>query len=667
MDKKFLSSEEALELFGLDPVQFEHLIEEGELRALADRGTWKYRRDEIEGLIKEGLLTATNPTGEPPEAQTLEFEEPTSAPQYDDLAFLELDEEALTEGATMIKKSADEDLLDEDLVTEGIEILEDEAEAATSSPEIVASEATLQLDDDDSDVVIVSDSGVGLAQPADEAASASTGEIPVTGSLAEVGASMDSGISLDQSAPELAGESSLVLHVEDAAPHDSDSDVRIAAEAAEEVPEAALTDFDFLMSSEVDRSQSEEELTGTSSVVLQAEKNQKPDSDSDVKIYSGSGMDSGIDLEGLTDDVIPTGNSGVLASEGASGILASDSDVRIADSGISLEAGTSGIALDSGMTLEGSAIRAGHSGIRSSESGITLEAVDSGFTLEQSVDSGITLDQGDESGISLEGTMDSGISLEGDPNETLEIVPDSGLTLEQADSGMTLEPADSGMTLEAVVDSGISLEESDSGLSLDAGDSGIAMETLRPRMKKPGPEDTQAELDDFSDRDFAAGDQTALIALDDDDAVETIAPGKGPKARSPGLSQTLDDGAEVEDLEIVDDLDAGEIEVDEADDIEALDDDAVEEEVLDASDEAFSAEDDVLASSGELSAASMPSMAMTAREPSWGVAAILPIAGCALLLAVQALILWDGVSTMWTGDDTAAWGKQVIEALGGLI
>ena len=112
MDKKFLSAEEAVTHFGLDPVQFQHMVDEGELRALADRGTWKYRRDEIEGLIQEGLLK-TQPPAAADQPQTLSFEMPTTGAGPDDLSFIELDEDALAEGATTIKKQADFDFLDE--------------------------------------------------------------------------------------------------------------------------------------------------------------------------------------------------------------------------------------------------------------------------------------------------------------------------------------------------------------------------------------------------------------------------------------------------------------------------------------------------------------------------------------------------------------------------
>ena len=104
MDKKFLSAEDAIEQFGLDAAEFQRLVDAGELRALADRGTWKYRRDEIEGLIEKGALKGKRPAEAPP----------LSSAGPDDLTFLELDEDALSAGATLAKDATPTELLPED-------------------------------------------------------------------------------------------------------------------------------------------------------------------------------------------------------------------------------------------------------------------------------------------------------------------------------------------------------------------------------------------------------------------------------------------------------------------------------------------------------------------------------------------------------------------------
>ena len=52
MAKKYLSIEEAARILGLEPKELNRLREKGEIRAFADRGTWKFRHDEIEELSR---------------------------------------------------------------------------------------------------------------------------------------------------------------------------------------------------------------------------------------------------------------------------------------------------------------------------------------------------------------------------------------------------------------------------------------------------------------------------------------------------------------------------------------------------------------------------------------------------------------------------------------
>jgi hypothetical protein len=53
-------------------------------------------------------------------------------------------------------------------------------------------------------------------------------------------------------------------------------------------------------------------------------------------------------------------------------------------------------------------------------------------------------------------------------------------------------------------------------------------------------------------------------------------------------------------------------------------------------------------------------------EPSWGIAALIPIVACAVLLALNGLILWEGVATMWTGRPLTFSGA-LVEPLSGLL
>ena len=47
-NKKYLSLEEAAEELGLQPEELIRLRERGEIRGFADRGTWKFKSDEVE-------------------------------------------------------------------------------------------------------------------------------------------------------------------------------------------------------------------------------------------------------------------------------------------------------------------------------------------------------------------------------------------------------------------------------------------------------------------------------------------------------------------------------------------------------------------------------------------------------------------------------------------
>lgn len=522
MDKKFLSVEEAVSEFGLDPAKLQSLVDAGELRALADRGSWKYRRDELEQLIQSGRLPAQHPAGDgaPPSSTT------------EDFAFLEIDEQALEEGATAIKSEADSE---------------------SSSPEIIGPDTGFASDGEI--MLIESDPEVEVVMPG----SSSSSEIPVASSLSELGIVIQDE---PKAAPGVAtDESSIIIGAGDST-LDSDSDVKVA-------------------------------------------------SDSDVKVVKEAGSSADVPVLGVSDHDI-RGDSSIITPADGSSIISSDSDVRIADSGISLEQGTPA-------------------------SGITLET-DSGISLQP--DSGITLEPSADSGLSLEAAADSGISLEP--------ASDSGLTLEAA--------ADSGISLEAGTDSGISLEAGDSGLSLTDADSGIRLSGAAPAARAAKPDDTLPEFDQLGDSD----DHTAMVESFEgsSDDMATVTPPKGKKGKRPGLSDSFTVDDEVQDLEIVEDLEAGEVAVDSAAEFE-------EEDVLEASDEAFS-----VAESGELSddssVASVPAMKTVAKEPPWGVVAIIPLAACAFLLLVQGLLLWDGISTMWNGDTSKALGAAVIDSLSGL-
>jgi hypothetical protein len=162
-------------------------------------------------------------------------------------------------------------------------------------------------------------------------------------------------------------------------------------------------------------------------------------------------------------------------------------------------------------------------------------------------------------------------------------------------------------------------------------------------------------------------DATAELLLGDEDDIDDATATIVRKGRPTpgGLSEAfeLDDEAEVEDLEISEDLDAGsEAEVEEFE---------AEEEVFDASDETFSG-DEVEATGDEededyLEPAAKSKKAAGPKEPAWGAGMAVGLVACTLFLAANSVILWTGVSTMWNGADSEGPGGSLIQTLGDLI
>jgi hypothetical protein len=375
---------------------------------------------------------------------------------------------------------------------------------------------------------------------------------------------------------------------------------------------------------------------------------QEPVSESAIPTLEGPVLSDSNELavaESLSelDIVLPSQSSkfdqsSVIVGSGDA-IPASDSDVKVVSqtpaqgSSILASSGDSvAIGEDSGISLstEGSALGRSDSDVKIADSGLALERSDSGISLERS---------------------DSGLSLE----SSVLAAGDSALAKE--DSGISLGPGDSGLTLEAMADSGISLEAQDSGIRLDE-------KTGRPR-RPARPSGTEVEIPELESREFqvptlgeSSADQTAMVISD---VEEPEAAGAAPPAKSkkgPGLSGVVEQ--DVEDLEIAEDLDVAEI-----DEAEAV------EEVHEASDEVFATEESAeisgVLSEDSVSAVSAPSAVRAGVvEPPWGMAAVIPIAVCALLLLLNGLILWEGVSTMWTGGAPTLTGA-LVDPLGSLF
>lgn len=242
---------------------------------------------------------------------------------------------------------------------------------------------------------------------------------------------------------------------------------------------------------------------------------------------------------------------------------------------------------------------------------------------------------------------------------------DSGISLASGDSGISLEKEDSGISLVAE-DSGISLSDEDSGLKLAGEDSGIPLKfadeepAVAPTILSTPTADSDTGLADLN----LSGDTSEL----DIDA-EAPQAKKKPKGRTPlSLSEAAEAGATVEDLEVIDELDESTDEVDE-EVLEDINEVAEEEEVLEASDEAFTefetAEEELVeGEEEEYGAVSKPA---APREPSWGTMTAVVVLLAAVLLGANGWMLWEGMSTMWTGDEPSGPAASLISSLAGLF
>ena len=394
--KKFLNAEEVAAEFGLDAAALQQFVDSGEVRALADRGTWKYRRDELVALVNSGMIQLPSmdiPVSLSDGNQVLSFQGPD-----DDVSYIELDEDALAEQATMISKSKPEPQADEP-----------EQDWFVPSD---AAEMSAAVEQSSSDVAIYS--GPDQAAEAESSlAAGSDSDVQIAPEF-QTPRPEDSGILLDFNldAGATVSSSGSSLRLPQTAPDPFEDDLAVTDEG-EWAPEAESAEPSVVGMG-----------PGESGINL--------DSGDDGSLQVGG--DSGVQLIDATGSGVKmrTEESGILLDEGSrlgmsagSSVLASAAD---ADSGITLEAPPdSGISLDVGSPAAATADDSGLA-MEAADSGISLGSFDSGLSLE-SADSGLMLDSGD-SGIAIDGnakTMaDDDLRLNlGDQTQTLDTFGDT--------------------------------------------------------------------------------------------------------------------------------------------------------------------------------------------------------------------------------------------------
>jgi excisionase family DNA binding protein len=461
MAKKYLTLEEAARQLGMAPDELVRLRERSEIRGFADRGTWKFKSEDVEEFARSRDADSS------PEVPIID-----ETPRRKTIGDTTIGDSGTRKGSGTgrFNKTSDSDvrlLLDETLVPGGKD----------SDPEVVLS----GLGSSDSDVRLTDDVG-GLVD------SASDSDVKL------ISTSSDMLLPSDDDSSDASDSDVKLVQA------DSDSDVRLAKPASAPSPPGSDSDV---------------RLVGTDDLATLA-------SESDLRL-SGSG--SSADLVGSSSDLVgsgtdltsSTGSSSKLGSASSVNLPGSsssdESSVLLgADSGIALDTGSGmkvggGSSADSGITLQSLA-----------DSGISLEKVDSGISLAGPMDSGIALDA--DSDIALEKNADSGIALAGDSGIRLDTdsgtkvgkgkkagrrAPPVKLPSEDDDDSTQVEVP---MLDEEDVDSGYKLHDDDHGKTnvvLFADDDEEEAKPVAPagKSKKGRPDDSFALKEQESGVEFA--------------------------------------------------------------------------------------------------------------------------------------------------------------------
>jgi hypothetical protein len=661
MEKKFLTAEEAAELFGVSPEKIRALGSEGQIKPLVDLGTQKFRRADLEELLG------------PPVNIPRSSDDSDSYFFSNDISFLELDEEALASAAPGAKPSSQEN---SSSASDIFSFLNDDEE---KTPVVDLDVSGLEDSKaSSSDVVIspASTSGEVIAPPGSSsdviaAGSTSSDVITAPGSSSDVIVAtgqpdnLQLGSASSSDVMPMSGQSvgrSNPSTSSDVMPLDGDDLLDLISEGA----------IDLVSTKSSSKQPIPADLTGgpsDSAALPEMEESALSDL-LDVSSIRGQYSDSGI----------------VLASD--------ESGITFAPSGVGLGSGLGLGTADSGLSLAAADLPS----TGDPDSGIRLpDLPDSGLSLAGQ-DSGLTLDTGD-SGLSIapQGTapQDGDLSLStGDSGLSLDI-GDSGLSLAGGDSGLSLAGADSGLSLSGG-DSGLSLDAGDSGLSLQSGDSGLSLQIVpdddgpRPTASSTQrmgeiPEITEflgkdenessgtrrlAKEEQFRDEiDFVEAskdDETGYFIVDEETTKSPSPAAKSGKTTRSDFSDAYVVEESVQDLDISD-----EISDEFGQSVDALDVLGGDDDIFEASDENFS-DDSIPAGlsgtySGETAAVQRSSRMQGYAEAPWGMLSASLVIAAAACLGLNSLIVWEAVSTMWTGAEPSGLAGSLVATLGGLL
>jgi len=313
MTKKYLSLEEAARVLGIAQEELVRLREKGDIRGFADRGNWKFKQDDVDGLARR-LQADSSP--EVPLYEGEMGEQPTTIRRHtpsDNLLSGDDPESSNSDSDVRLVGAADSGLsfgIDSDSDVKLTGAAGQRPGAEGTDPEFPIykpgsdSDVKLTASDSDSDVKLVGNSGKGQSSPTGEGGTDS--ELPL---LMNPGS--DSDVRLVSSDPNASDIS--LLGDDDAVAIDFDPDQGHHASVLDDESGIALTGTDSAL------------LMGESGISLAGP------SDSGIGLDLNDADDAGLTLA-LDDD------SGISLDAGESGI-----SLDIAESGISLESTGSGV------------------------------------------------------------------------------------------------------------------------------------------------------------------------------------------------------------------------------------------------------------------------------------------------------------------------------------
>ncbi|MEX2286587.1 MAG: helix-turn-helix domain-containing protein [Planctomycetaceae bacterium] len=492
MAKKYLSLEEAAAALRIKRDDLIRLRERGAIRGFADRGTWKFKSEDVEEYRRQ-----QQPDSSP--------DVPLMPSKRSDESSVLGDNDAVADQPTVIRGDSKGGILDGTSDSDVRLIVDDSVigDAVDSDPEVQLP----PLGDSDSDVRLVGDRGDKKRDKQKDSSVVLT-EAGSDSDVQIIGSDSDSDVKLVGQRKSDGSSSSEVILSE----ADSDSDVRLVEEG-----------------SAVD-------ATSDSDVQLVTEEGSKVgrDSDSDVALVSPGNEDTArmkLPKDRATDSSVLADDSGVtIAADGDSGLTletASGIVLQEPDSGITMEAGDSGISLesvDSGLALE------------TSDSGISLDAGDSGIALEGVSDSGISLDDSgsyalsDDSGIEVGSPSDSGIALDAleasDSSKLGATAPMVGTSATDDQGATQLDDEEDAVRLKRPAGDGetsvILFEDEDDAVAMkkSPGSSGD-FDTLESETFDTG--DSFAEAVDFGDEDLEVVEDVLGDSSADFDEIESLA------------------------------------------------------------------------------------------------------------------------------------------------